>query len=265
MEPGENTEDLGDALIQQRVDDVTVSAHEAIVGAGKQTERLHHEQMLQWIALGVALVLGSLAILLNVRTTAAASRTAHHAADAAAARAIKASAAAASAHDQALQAQLRANAARIVSVEAQQKNAATIRCLTLRTRRSVAKCIGAQPGAPGRPGAAGGAGTPGPVGNPGNAGLPGLSGKTGATGAQGATGGVGATGDAGSAGSAGSNGGVGATGAQGPPGADGAVGPQGPQGDPGPQGPQGPAGADAVFPATLTCVDNGNGTFTCTP
>lgn len=62
-------------------------------------------------------------------------------------------------------------------------------------------------------------------------------------------------------------------GCQGPQGVPGAAsttpGPPGPAGADGAPsrvpGPQGPPGQDAVFPATLTCVDNGNGTFTCTP
>lgn len=136
---------------------------------------------------------------------------------------------------------------RVLALEAARQNTLLVKCLFLKTSHDVSKCLGLRPGAPGQPGIAG---VPGSAGAPGRAGAPGHPGLAGLKGEQGGTGPRGNVGPAG------------------PKGDHGDPGPKGDKGDPGDRGPagaDGAPGADAQFPATLTCTDNGNGTFTCQP
>lgn len=125
----------------------------------------------------------------------------------------------------------------------QQLNAATVRCLTKRTRLAVARCLKVQPGAPGQPGPPGQPGTPGSQGGrglPGLRGLPGPQGPRGDQGPQGLPCAISVSPDC--QGPAGADGRVGPQGERGPKGETGAEGPPGPKGEPGSGGPPGPAG-----------------------
>jgi hypothetical protein len=260
MEPERSTD-----LVVAATGDVSDAVHQAKMGQQLQAQRTHRALVLMTLALAVIAIVAGLSMLLTIRATHDVTSRNRDLAIEAQVKATRSQLAANQAKLDAAQAETRANAARIVSIASQQKNAATIRCLTLKTRRQVARCLGAQPGAPGRPGAPGTAGTPGPVGTAGVNGLPGLSGRPGPAGAVGAAGSVGAAGQTGAQGDQGATGATGsggATGDTGPAGPPGPAGPQGPQGDPGPQGPPGPPGPAA---GTLTCTTADQVTFTCVP
>jgi hypothetical protein len=232
--------------LQDDIHDGNEIMYVAIGALAHSTETTAKHQKIQWILLFILFAATGLAIYL-------AERQAND-------RVARARAAAVTAEFHAVLAQARAS-------QAQAQNTILVKCLTKKTTAEVGSCLGLQSGAPGRPGAPGVAGTPGPPG----IGIPGLKGDPGATGpkgAKGATGATGAQGPQGASGDTGATGDKGDTGARGEAGATGPQGDPGPQGEPGPPGPAGPPGppgADASFPATLTCTDNGNGTFTCSP
>lgn len=260
-EPGKGLERRDDPIVEH-AHAVHAFAEKAIEGSHQQSRRIHHEQMLQWVALGLVAILAGIAIMLNIKTTDTATTQASNDADNARVRAAAAKAESAQAAANSAQAAADAAAAELKAIQSQQKDALLVRCLTKKTPRAVAACLNVQPGAPGQPGVAGIPGTPGKPG----IGLPGLRGPTGDKGPQGDIGPVGPQGPTGPegppsgitgpTGPTGADGATGATGPQGPPGPPGADGAQGP---PGPQGPQGPAAG------TLICTTADQVTFVCVP
>lgn len=220
--------------------------------------RTHRAVLMVGIGVVLTALLSGVAIYLSVQAASERSDKQDRAAALVAAKAAQAKADATSSKLDAALADAKAQSA-------QAQGTLIVKCLFKKTALEVARCLGLQPGAPGRPGTPGVPGTPG---RPGSQGIPGLRGPQGPQGTPGVQGDAGATGAQGAQGAAGADGSQGPAGPAGQDGATGPPGPQGPQGDPGPEGPQGPpgpAGADAQFPAVLTCTDNGDGTFTCRP
>jgi hypothetical protein len=201
----------------------------------------------QWIWISICCVLAFVSILLalwdtRIQVDQAKAKATQAQAEAAQ---LKASAAASDAKIAANETKIAAN--RVIAVDAARQGTILVKCLFQKTPTEVNHCLGLQPGAPGRPGTQGVPGTPG---QPGHVGLTGLRGAQGLRGIQGPPGKQGQPGPSGVKGDTG------------------AKGERGEKGEPGPKGDTGstgPAGADAKFPATLTCTDNGNGTFTCVP
>lgn len=256
-EPGKGLERRDDPIVEH-AHAVHAFAEKAIEGSHQQSRRIHHEQMLQWVALGAVALLAAVAIMLNIKNTDSATNHASNNADAARVRSAAAQAESARATADAAAAELKA-------IQSQQKDALLVRCLTKKTPRQVAACLNVQPGAPGQPGVAGVPGTPGKPG----VGLPGLRGPVGDKGPPGDVGPQGPPGVQGPTGPEGPPSGI--TGPTGPAGADGATGPQGPQGPPGPagadgaQGPAGPQGPPGPAAGTLICTTADQVTFVCVP